>query len=107
VADVTIAPGRMTHVEAVTWMPCGNKVTYDSRKSKKLYEAITYELDLGFEHGDSCWKSLDEQKMTLTLRRGLDMVKEKKNVLPNPVRRYLGGRVCYNKNHCIDISSGK
>ena len=72
-----VVPGWMTHVAVVTWTPCGNKVMYDSRKSKKIYEAINFYPELSFEHDDSHWKYLDEQKMMVPSRRGLTMIEEK------------------------------
>jgi hypothetical protein len=29
---------------------------------EELWKGITSNPELGFEHGNSCWKSLDEQK---------------------------------------------
>jgi hypothetical protein len=42
-------------------------------------KAINFDRELGFEHGDSHWKDLDEKKTMVPLRRGFQMVEEKRN----------------------------
>jgi hypothetical protein len=44
----------------------------------ELRKGITSEPELGLEHGDSGWKSLDEQKRMKTSDRGSEMMEERK-----------------------------
>jgi hypothetical protein len=62
---------------------------------EELQRGLTSNLELIFEHGNSCWKALDEQKMMEISRRGFKMMEESKILMPHPLKRYLRGWVCY------------
>lgn len=34
-------------------------------KALEVYDAINFDLELGFEHGYNCWKYLDEWNLTM------------------------------------------
>jgi hypothetical protein len=65
---------------------------------EELRKGITSNPELGFEHGNSRWKSLDEQKVMDISRRGFKMMEEREILMPHPLKRYLRGWVCYNGN---------
>jgi hypothetical protein len=52
--------------------------------SEELQKGITSNPELGFEHGNSRWKSLDEKMMMETSGRGFKMIKKRKNLMPIP-----------------------
>jgi hypothetical protein len=45
---------------------------------EELWKGITSNPELRFEHGNSRWKSLDEQKVMEISRRGFKMMEERK-----------------------------
>jgi hypothetical protein len=71
-------------------MPCGNEVA-PTNEARELWKSITFDPELSFEHDDSRWKALDEQKTMVPLRRGFEMIEEKKNLIPHPLKRVLRG----------------
>jgi hypothetical protein len=46
-------------------------------EAQELWEAITFDPELGLEHGYSHWKYLDEKKTMVPLRRGIEMIEKK------------------------------
>jgi hypothetical protein len=66
---------RRTHVGA-TW-----PLTNDAHKIQK---DITPNPELGFEHGNSGLKAIDEQKVMEISRRGFKMIKESGILMPHP-----------------------
>jgi hypothetical protein len=65
----------MPHV-AVRW--------HLANEGQELWKAITFDPELGLEHGDSRWKSLDEQKTMVPSRRGFEMIEKRKFYYPIP-----------------------
>jgi hypothetical protein len=63
---------------------------------EEIQKGITSHPEIIFEHGNSCWKSLDEYKVMETSGRGFEMMEESKILIPHPLKRYLRGWVCYN-----------
>jgi hypothetical protein len=57
---------------------------------EELQKGITSNPELGFEHGNSRWKSLDEQKMMEISGRGFEMIEKSEILMPHPLKRYLG-----------------
>jgi hypothetical protein len=53
-------------------------------KLEELRKGITSNPELGFEHGNSGWKYLDEKKVMETSRRGFKMIKESEILMPHP-----------------------
>jgi hypothetical protein len=51
---------------------------------EEIWKGITSNLELGFEHGNSHWKALDEQKVMEILRRGFKMMEESE-ILISPI----------------------
>jgi hypothetical protein len=66
-------------------MPCGHERVLAIRP--ETLGAITFDPKLGFEHGYSHWKALDEQKTMVPSKRGFKMDKEKKILIPHPFKR--------------------
>jgi hypothetical protein len=62
---------------------------------EELQKGITSNPELGFEHGNSRWKALDEKKVMDISRRGFEMMEERKILMPHILKRYLRGWVCY------------
>jgi hypothetical protein len=62
---------------------------------EELRKGITSNPELGFEHGNSRWKDLDEQKMMEISGRGFEMIEKRKILMPHPSKGYLRGWVCY------------
>ena len=62
---------------------------------EELQKGITSNLELGFEHGDSGLKSLDEQKVMEISGRGFEMIEKSEILMPLPLKRYFRGWVCY------------
>jgi hypothetical protein len=62
---------------------------------EELRKGITSNPVLGFEHGNSCWGDLGEQKVMEISRRGFEMMEESEILMPHPFKRYLRGWVCY------------
>jgi hypothetical protein len=61
----------------------------------ELRKGITSNPELGFEHGNSGWKYLDEKKVMDILRRGFNMIKEKRIFDAPSLKRVLRGQVYY------------
>jgi len=74
-----------------TWVPHGVWPMIP----KELRKGITSDLELGFEHGNSRWKALDEQKLTEISERGFEMIEKREILMPHPLKRYLGAWVSY------------
>jgi len=74
--------------------PCGFHVVVRwslESEGQELWKEITIYLELGLEHGDSHWKSLDEKKTMVPSRRGIEMIEKKKNFTAPSLKRVLRG----------------
>jgi hypothetical protein len=62
---------------------------------EEFKKGITSNLDLKFEHGNNCWKSLDEQKVMAISGRGFKIIQKRKVLMPHPLKTYFRGWVYY------------
>jgi hypothetical protein len=65
---------------------------------RKLQKAITFDPKLGFEQNYNHWKSLDEKNTMVSSKIGFDVIRRRENLIPHPLKRYLGGWVPYIEN---------
>jgi hypothetical protein len=63
---------------------------------EELQKGITSNPELEFEHGNSRWNVLDNQKRMEISRRGFQRIEKSEILIPHPLKRYFRGQVCYN-----------
>jgi len=63
----------------------------------KLWNTITLEPKLGFGQGHSRFKDIGEHKVMVSSSEEFMELYERRNIIPHPLKGYLGGWVCYTK----------